>query len=72
MRPSGQESEVPLKRFFTTGEVARLCGLSQQTIIRCFDDGRLSGFKVPGSKFRRIPREELLRFLRQRPVRRAA
>ena len=29
------------------------------TIIRCFDSGRLRGFRVPGSKFRRIPREEL-------------
>ncbi len=72
MRPNGPESAVPMKRFFTTGEVAKLCGLSQQTVIRCFDDGRLSGFKVPGSKFRRVPREDLLRFLRARPLRSAA
>ena len=72
MRPNGSEFDIPLKRFFTTGEVAKLCGVSQQTIIRCFDDGRLSGFKVPGSKFRRIPREELLKFLRSRPLRDAA
>lgn len=52
------------KRVFTTGEAAVVCGLSQQTIIRCFDSGRLTGFKVPGSKFRRIPREELIRFMR--------
>jgi two-component system, OmpR family, response regulator len=52
------------KRVLTTGEAAIVCGLSQQTIIRCFDSGRLSGFKVPGSKFRRIPREELVRFMR--------
>ena len=25
------------KQVFTTGEAARLCNLSQQTIIRCFD-----------------------------------
>jgi excisionase family DNA binding protein len=53
------------KRIFTTGEAARLCKVSQQTIIRCFDNGRLTGFKVPGSKFRRIPREELVRFMRE-------
>lgn len=52
------------KRVFTTGEAAKVCGVSQQTIIRSFDAGRLTGFKVPGSKFRRIPREELLRFMR--------
>ena len=52
------------KRTFTTGEAAAVCKVSQQTIIRCFDSGRLTGFRVPGSKFRRIPREELIRFMR--------
>jgi excisionase family DNA binding protein len=52
------------KTVFTTGEAAEVCNVSQQTIIRSFDAGRLSGFKVPGSKFRRIPREELVRFMR--------
>ncbi len=52
------------KRIFTTGEAAEVCKVSQQTIIRCFDAGRLTGFRVPGSKFRRIPREELIRFMR--------
>ena len=52
------------KRIFTTGEAALICKVSQQTIIRCFDSGRLTGFRVPGSKFRRIPREELIRFMR--------
>ena len=51
------------KKVFTTGEAAELCKVSQQTIIRCFDSGRLQGFRVPGSKFRRIPRDELIRFM---------
>ncbi len=51
------------KQVFTTGEAAEICKVSQQTIIRCFDSGRLNGFRVPGSKFRRIPRVELLRFM---------
>jgi excisionase family DNA binding protein len=53
------------KRVFTTGEAAVICGLSQQTIIRCFDSGRVAGFRVPGSKFRRIPRDELVGFMRR-------
>lgn len=57
-------SEWADKRIFTTGEAAEICKVSQQTIIRCFDSGRLTGFRVPGSKFRRIPREELVRFMR--------
>jgi len=56
------------KRIFTTGEAAQVCKVSQQTIIRCFDSGRLTGFRVPGSKFRRIPREELLRFMRSNNI----
>ena len=63
---SGQDKTGDLgsKRIFTTGEAAQICKVSQQTIIRCFDSGRLTGFRVPGSKFRRIPREELIRFMK--------
>jgi excisionase family DNA binding protein len=56
------------KQVFTTGEAADICKVSQQTIIRCFDSGRLQGFRVPGSKFRRIPRAELLRFMRANDI----
>ncbi len=56
------------KRIFTTGEAAEICKVSQQTIIRCFDAGRLGGFRVPGSKFRRIPRAELIKFMRANDI----
>lgn len=56
------------KRVFTTGEAADVCKVSQQTIIRCFDSGRLGGFRVPGSKFRRIPRAELLKFMKANDI----
>lgn len=59
-----QNEQWTHKRIFTTGEAAEICKVSQQTMIRCFDSGRLTGFRVPGSKFRRIPREELIRFMR--------
>lgn len=52
------------KQVFTTGEVAQICKVSQQTVIRCFDSGRLQGFRVPGSRFRRIPREALISFMK--------
>lgn len=53
-----------MKNLFTTGEAAQICNISQQTIIRCFDSGRLDGFRIPGSKFRRIPRENLIKFMK--------
>lgn len=56
------------KKIFTTGEAAEVCKVSQQTIIRCFDSGRIHGFRVPGSRFRRIPREELIRFMRENDI----
>ncbi|MEX2218347.1 MAG: response regulator [Phycisphaerales bacterium] len=56
------------KRIFTTGEAAQICKVSQQTIIRCFDSGRLAGFRVPGSRFRRIPRDELVRFMKANDI----
>lgn len=56
------------KRVFTTGEAAEVCKVSQQTIIRCFDSGRLGGFRVPGSKFRRIPRAELVKFMKANDI----
>ena len=51
------------KTVFTTGEAAKICKVSQQTIIRCFDNGSLKGFRVPGSRFRRIPRDSLILFM---------
>ncbi|HPD48726.1 MAG TPA: response regulator [Anaerohalosphaeraceae bacterium] len=54
-----------IKDLLTTGEAAEICNVSQQTIIRCFDSGRLAGFRIPGSRFRRIPRESLIRFMRE-------
>ena len=49
---------------YTTGEAAKICKVSQQTIIRCFDSGQLKGFRVPGSRFRRIPRNDLFSFMK--------
>ncbi|MEO1583299.1 MAG: response regulator [Planctomycetota bacterium] len=66
--PSQPPADLSRKRIFTTGEAAAVCKVSQQTIIRCFDSGRLTGFRVPGSKFRRIPREELIRFMRANDI----
>jgi two-component system OmpR family response regulator len=57
-----------MKTVFTTGEAAEICKVSQQTIIRCFDSGRLKGFRVPGSRFRRIPRDALIAFMKENNI----
>ena len=66
---SGFEDEGgAMKTVFTTGDVADICKVSQQTVIRCFDNGKLRGFRVPGSRFRRIPRESLLEFMKENSI----
>jgi len=57
-----------MKTVFTTGEAAKICKVSQQTIIRCFDSGQLKGFRVPGSRFRRIPRDILYKFMKDNGI----
>jgi len=57
-----------MKDLYTTGEAAELCNLSQQTIIRCFDSGRLRGFRIPGSKFRKIPHDSLMKFMKENSI----
>lgn len=57
-----------MKTVFTTGEAAKICKVSQQTIIRCFDSGQLGGFRVPGSRFRRIPRDVLYKFMKENGI----
>ena len=57
-----------MKDLYTTGEAAEICKVSQQTIIRCFDAGRLDGFRIPGSKFRRIPRQNLIKFMKENKI----
>lgn len=65
---SASQEDWRTKSVFTTGEVADICRISQQTVIRCFDSGKLKGFRVPGSKFRRVPRESLLQFMREHGI----
>src|SRR5271166_3768990 len=64
--PVGMDERM--KTVFTTGEAAKICKVSQQTIIRCFDNGQLKGFRVPGSRFRRIPREMLYKFMKDNGI----
>ncbi len=64
----GDRGTVTMKNLYTTGEAAEICNVSQQTIIRCFDSGRLQGFRIPGSRFRRIPRESLVKFMKDNSI----
>ena len=52
-------------KIYTTGEVSKICQVSMSTVNKWFDMGQLNGFRVPGSRHRRIPQADLLQFLQK-------
>ena len=52
------------KNVLTTGDVAKICNVAPRTVSKWFDTGQLKGYRIPGSKDRRIPVSELLRFMK--------
>jgi len=52
------------KNVLTTGDVAKICHVAPRTVSKWFDNGQLRGYRIPGSKDRRIPVSELIRFMK--------
>ena len=52
------------KNVLTTGDVAKICHVAPRTVSKWFDNGQLRGYRIPGSKDRRIPVNELIRFMK--------
>lgn len=52
------------KDILTTGEVAKICNVAPRTVSKWFDSGQLRGYRIPGSKDRRIPVNSLIRFMK--------
>jgi len=52
------------KNVLTTGDVAKICNVAPRTVSKWFDNGQLKGYRIPGSKDRRIPVNELIRFMK--------
>lgn len=52
------------KNVLTTGDVARICNVAPRTVSKWFDSGQLKGYRIPGSRDRRIPLSELIRFMK--------
>lgn len=56
------------KDVLTTGEVAKLCNVAPRTVSKWFDSGQLKGYRIPGSKDRRIPLNHLIRFMKDHGI----
>ena len=52
------------KNVLTTGDVAKICHVAPRTVSKWFDKGQLKGYRIPGSRDRRIPVSELVRFMK--------
>jgi len=52
------------KEILTTGDVARACHVTINTVIKWFEQGRLPGWRLPGSRDRRFARGDVERFMR--------
>jgi excisionase family DNA binding protein len=52
------------KEVLTTGEVAKICNVAPRTVSKWFDAGQLKGYRIPGSKDRRIPVSQLVKFMK--------
>jgi len=52
------------KEVLTTGEVAKICHVAPRTVSKWFDTGKLRGYRIPGSRDRRIPLNQLVQFMR--------
>ena len=59
-------------KVFTTGQVAKICKVAPRTVSKWFDSGRLKGYRIPGSQDRRIPREYLIKFLKEHGIQSSA
>jgi len=58
-------ASTKVKDVLTTGEVAKICNVAPRTVSKWFDSGALHGYRIPGSKDRRIPLNQLIRFMKQ-------
>lgn len=56
------------KDVLTTGEVAKICNVASRTVSKWFDSGQLRGYRIPGSKDRRIPVSSLVRFMKNHGI----
>ncbi len=55
---------IKRKDVLTTGQVAQICHVAPRTVTKWFDSGQLKGYRIPGSRDRRIPASELIRFMK--------
>jgi len=54
-----------MKDVLTTGQVAKLCNVTIRTVIKWFEKGHLEGYRIPGSRDRRFPLDNVVAFMKE-------
>ena len=61
-------SNFSIHEEFNTAQAAKVCRIAHQTIIRCFNNGSLKGYRASEKPNRRIARAALLNFMRENQI----
>ena len=61
-------ASIDNSQVFTTGQVSKICQVAPRTVSKWFDSGRLQGYRIPGSNDRRVPRENLVVFMKEHGI----
>ncbi len=56
------------KKTLTTGDVAKICDVTPETVAHWIDKGELRGFYLPGGKTRRVIRANLIEFMKRNHI----
>ena len=54
-----------MKEYYTTGEIAKLIGISEKTAKNYCTSGKIISEKTPITNYRRIPHKNLVKFLEE-------
>ena len=55
---------MQLKEALTTGQVAKICGVTPPTVVKWIRNGMLKAYQIPSSAARRVNRSELVEFMK--------
>ena len=52
----------------TTGDIAKMAAVSNRTAARWIDDGLIKGYRIPGSRHRRVRRADAVEFFKAHEI----
>ncbi len=64
-------AKIEKRKAFTTGQAAKILGVSDRTLVKMCASGKLESYRLPGSMARRVEPESLEKLMRDHGIRRA-